>query len=93
MVSKWENDTVDVNPPYSPSLIFNSAIHAYINLTFILCFTDLIIFLSLNAIMAIMILDSHMPYFIAYKTEFFSFQNNPKELDPSCKMDLDLCDF
>ena len=21
---------------------------------------------------------------------FFSFQNNPKDLDPSCKMDLDL---
>ena len=24
--------------------------------------------------------------------EFFSFQNNPKDLDPSCKMDLDLWD-
>ena len=23
---------------------------------------------------------------------FFSFQNNPKDLDPSCKMDLDLWD-
>ena len=22
----------------------------------------------------------------------FSFQNNPKDLDPSCKMDLDLLD-
>ena len=24
--------------------------------------------------------------------EFFSFQNNPKEVDPSYKMDLDLLD-
>ena len=24
--------------------------------------------------------------------DFFSFQNNPKDLDPSCKMDLDLWD-
>ena len=31
-----------------------------------------------------------LPYFFGYKTEFFSFQNNPKDLDPSCKMDLDL---
>ena len=27
-----------------------------------------------------------------YKTELFSFQNNPKKLDPSYKMDLDLWD-
>ena len=27
-----------------------------------------------------------------YKMEFFSFQNNAKNLDPSCKMDLDLWD-
>ena len=33
-----------------------------------------------------------IPYFFAYKTEFFSFQNNPKNLDPSYKMDLDLWD-
>ena len=35
-----------------------------------------------------------LPYFLGYKTEFFSFQNNPKDLpvDPSCKMDLDLWD-
>ena len=32
------------------------------------------------------------PYFFGYKTDFFSFQNNPKDLDPSCKMDLDLWD-
>ena len=25
--------------------------------------------------------------------EFFSFQNNPKDLDPSCQMDLDLWDL
>ena len=31
-----------------------------------------------------------LPYFFGYKTEFFSFQNNPKNLDPSYKMDLDL---
>ena len=33
-----------------------------------------------------------IPYFFDYKTELFSFQNNPKDLDPSCKMDLDLWD-
>ena len=33
-----------------------------------------------------------LPYFFGYKTEFFSFQNNPRDLDPSCKMDLDLWD-
>ena len=31
-------------------------------------------------------------YFIGCKTEVFSFQNNPKDLDPSCKTDLDPCD-
>ena len=31
-----------------------------------------------------------IPYFLGYKTDFFSFQNNPKDLDPSYKMDLDL---
>ena len=31
-----------------------------------------------------------LPYFFGYKTEFFPFQNNPKDLDTSCKMDLDL---
>ena len=33
-----------------------------------------------------------IPYFFDYKTESLSFQNNPKDLDPSCKMDLDLWD-
>ena len=31
-----------------------------------------------------------LPYFLGYKTDFFSFQNNPKDLDPSYKMNLDL---
>ena len=31
----------------------------------------------------------HVPYFLGYKTDFFSFQNNPKDLDPSYKTDLD----
>ena len=29
-------------------------------------------------------------YFFGYKTGVFSFQNNPKVLDPSCKTDLEL---
>ena len=33
-----------------------------------------------------------VPYFFGYKTGVFSFQNNPKDLDPSCKTDLDLWD-
>ena len=33
-----------------------------------------------------------VPYFFDYKTGVFSFQNNSKDLDPSCKMDLDLWD-
>ena len=36
--------------------------------------------------------NSTMQYSIGYKTEFFSFQNNPKNLDPSCETDLDLWD-
>ena len=35
---------------------------------------------------------SGVPYFFGYKTEFFFFQNNPKDLDLSCKTDLDLLD-
>ena len=31
-----------------------------------------------------------IPYFFGYKTELFSFQNNPKNLDLSYKTDLDL---
>ena len=30
-------------------------------------------------------------YFLGYKIEFFSFQNNPGNVDPSDKMDLDHC--
>ena len=33
-----------------------------------------------------------LPYFFGYKTECFSFQNNPKDLDPSYKTDLGLLD-
>ena len=33
-----------------------------------------------------------LPYFFGYKTEIFSFQNNPKDLDLSSKKDLDLWD-
>ena len=39
-----------------------------------------------------LIIMMEVPYFFGYKTEFFSFQNNPKDLDPSYKMDLDLLD-
>ena len=36
-------------------------------------------------------------FFVKYRIssvilEFFFFQNNPKDLDPSCKMDLDFLD-
>ena len=31
-----------------------------------------------------------VPYFFGYKTELFSFQNNPKDLDPSYKIEMDL---
>ena len=34
----------------------------------------------------------YLPYFFSYKTKFCSFQNKPKDLDPSYKMDLDLWD-
>ena len=33
----------------------------------------------------------HVPYFFGYKMRFYSFLNNRKDLDPSYKMDLDLC--
>ena len=33
----------------------------------------------------------NVPYFFGYKTDF-SFENNPKDLDLYCKMDLDLWD-
>ena len=32
------------------------------------------------------------PYFFGYKTEFYSFQNSPKNLDASYKTDLDIWD-
>ena len=33
--------------------------------------------------------NKHIPYFFGYKTEFFFFQNNTKDLVLSCKTDLD----
>ena len=33
-----------------------------------------------------------LPYFFGYKMEFFPSKNNPKDLDPSYKMGLDLLD-
>ena len=36
--------------------------------------------------------NDRLPYFSAYKTVFFPFQNSPKYLDPSYKMDLDIWD-
>ena len=38
------------------------------------------------------LMKKNLPYFFGYETEFFSFQNNPKNLDPSYKPDLDLWD-
>ena len=34
--------------------------------------------------------EKKLPYFLGYKTEFFPFQNSPKNLDPSYKIDLNL---
>ena len=33
-----------------------------------------------------------LPYFFGYRMGIFPFRNNPTDLDPSCKMDLDLWD-
>ena len=42
--------------------------------------------------MAVVFCISTLPYFFNYKSEFvfFFFKNNPKNLDPLYKMDLDL---
>ena len=49
--------------------------------------------LTYNTFTDIPIFDIYfITYFFGYKTEFFSFQNNPKDLDPSYKTDLDLWD-
>ena len=40
----------------------------------------------------ITVLKNQKPYFFGYKTDFFSFLNNPKDLDLSYKTDLDLWD-
>ena len=34
----------------------------------------------------------HITIFFGCKTEFYSFKDNPKNLDPSYKIDLDLWD-
>ena len=49
-----------------------------------------VIFVLIGIVLSCLLLQ--IPYFFGYKTEFFSFQNNPKDLDPSCKTDLDLWD-
>ena len=36
---------------------------------------------------------AELPYFFGYKTGFYSFLDSRKNLDPSYKMDLDLCDY
>ena len=38
------------------------------------------------------LMSNKIPYFSDYKMEAFPFQNNPKNLDRSYKMDLDLRD-
>ena len=48
--------------------------------------------LSVQHVCQTLIFEDTVPYFFGYKTEVFSFQNNPKDLDPSCKTDLDLWD-
>ena len=40
----------------------------------------------------ILILREHLPISLVIRQGFFPFQNNPKNLDPSCKTDLDLWD-
>ena len=46
--------------------------------------------LGLQCLHIILFMGFQVPYFFAYKTVFFYFQNNPKILDPSYKTDLDL---
>ena len=44
---------------------------------------QILVFISLE-IIRISHVQFALPYFFGYKTDFFSFQNNPKDLDPSC---------
>ena len=46
-----------------------------------------------QAVLRVIWLLNGLPYFFGYQTEFFSFQNNLKDLDPSYKTDLDLWDY
>ena len=56
------------------------------------CFATHLEELNIRHVLLYAIHLSVLPYFFGYKTEFFSFQNNPKDLDPSYKTDLDLWD-
>ena len=46
----------------------------------------------LNETLVLLVLEIIITVFLRLKDGVFSFQNNPKDLDPSCKMDLDLWD-
>ena len=46
----------------------------------------------INAMFCLVRQLTDLPYFSAYKTEAFHFQNKPKNLDLSYKMDLDFLD-
>ena len=46
----------------------------------------------MDGIHLLLVFSLHVPYFFGYKTEFFSFQNKPKNLYLSYKTDLDLWD-
>ena len=51
-----------------------------------------IIHVSFPLLNLYVLIPGQIPYFFSYKLEIFSFQNNPKNLDPSFKVDLDLRD-
>ena len=55
----------------------------YLTVVFIYIYIYLYNFITFSVV-------SDIPYFLGYKTDFFSFQNNPKDLDLSYKTDLDL---
>ena len=50
------------------------------------------IFVKTAEILSCCVYNYDIMYFFGYKTEFFSFQNNLKNLDPSYEMDLELWD-
>ena len=55
--------------------------------------TPSIVFMYISFVLDWWSFTEDIPYFLSYKTNFFSFQNYPKNLDPSNKMDLNLLDF